>query len=196
LAVGLLGLGLGVERSVTLLRAAHRVDASLAARVNDVVAKGQPADAVALVGARTDPAARILAAGLAATGTHDQREAAVGAAFARELPPLERALTMLGAVAAVAPLLGLLGTVSGMIGTFDVISAHGAGNPRLLSGGISVALITTQLGLIVAVPALLAHAWISRIVERRTSELEHVANVALAASTGDPAPVSDQGEPS
>jgi biopolymer transport protein ExbB len=60
------------------------------------------------------------------------------------------------ALAAVAPLLGLLGTVSGMISTFDVITELGAGNPKLLSGGISEALVTTKFGLLVAIPGVLA----------------------------------------
>ncbi|MFO8032989.1 MAG: MotA/TolQ/ExbB proton channel family protein [Desulfohalobiaceae bacterium] len=67
---------------------------------------------------------------------------------------LEDYLGMIGALAAVAPLLGLLGTVIGMIITFDVISIFGTGNARALSGGISEALITTQTGLLVAIPGM------------------------------------------
>jgi biopolymer transport protein ExbB len=70
-------------------------------------------------------------------------------------------------IAAVAPLLGLLGTVSGMISTFAIITEHGTGDPKLLSGGISEALITTQLGLMVAIPLLLLgnllNGWCGRI---------------------------------
>ena len=63
--------------------------------------------------------------------------------------------TVIPVIAAVAPLLGLLGTVTGMISTFEIITEHGTGDPRMLSSGISEALITTQLGLIVAIPMLL-----------------------------------------
>jgi biopolymer transport protein ExbB len=73
----------------------------------------------------------------------------------REEGRIDRFGSALTVVAAVAPLLGLLGTVTGMISTFDVITEFGTGNPKLLSGGISEALITTELGLIVAIPALL-----------------------------------------
>ena len=66
-----------------------------------------------------------------------------------------RFATILPVIAAVAPLLGLLGTVTGMISTFEIITEHGTGDPRMLSSGISEALITTQLGLIVAIPMLL-----------------------------------------
>jgi biopolymer transport protein ExbB len=74
--------------------------------------------------------------------------------------------------AAVAPLLGLLGTVTGMIHTFRLISVFGTGDPRLLSAGISEALITTEAGLVVAIPLLLLHAFLSRRVQRLSEGLE------------------------
>lgn len=81
----------------------------------------------------------------------------------------------LGAIAitaAVSPLLGLLGTVSGMIETFKLMTLFGAGDPAAVSGGISQALVTTELGLIVAIPALLLHALLSRRVKTYYGELE------------------------
>ena len=80
----------------------------------------------------------------------------------RTLPKMDRSLTVLTVITSVAPLLGLLGTVTGMISTFDVITHYGTGNPALLSGGISEALITTKFGLAVAVPFLLARSLISK----------------------------------
>ncbi len=79
----------------------------------------------------------------------------VSEALLGEVPKIERFGAAITVFAAVAPLLGLLGTVTGMISTFDVITEHGTGDPKLLSGGISEALITTQLGLCVAIPTLL-----------------------------------------
>jgi len=70
---------------------------------------------------------------------------------------LEGAQTLLGCLVAVLPLLGLLGTVTGMIDTFDVIRVHGNGEPRLLARGIREALITTEAGLVTALPALVLH---------------------------------------
>ncbi len=78
-------------------------------------------------------------------------------AVMRELPPLERGLGAMKVFAAIAPLLGLLGTVTGMIETFQAITLFGTGDPKLMAGGISQALVTTALGLIVAVPILLLH---------------------------------------
>lgn len=93
-------------------------------------------------------------------------------AIMKELPVLERFLPTLKIFAAIAPLLGLLGTVTGMIGTFDVISIFGTGDPRLMSGGISEALITTKFGLIVAVPILLFHNFLSGRVSHIVNDME------------------------
>jgi biopolymer transport protein ExbB len=105
-------------------------------------------------------------------------ENALQEAILREIPSMERFLSTLGMLAAIAPLLGLLGTVTGMIDTFHVITLHGTGDPRLMSGGISEALITTMLGLSVAIPLMLAHTLFNRAVERNIGELEEKA-VAL-----------------
>ena len=82
---------------------------------------------------------------------------------------------MLEIVASVSPLLGLLGTVLGMVSIFDAISASGAGNPQVLSEGISKALVTTIAGLCVAIPALAAHGWLSRRVDDYAAELQERA---------------------
>jgi biopolymer transport protein ExbB len=78
---------------------------------------------------------------------------------------LDDNLTIIGVLAKVSPLLGLLGTVTGMIVTFDIISVFGAGNARAMAGGISEALITTQTGLIIAIPGLYAHNFLTRRAE-------------------------------
>ena len=96
-------------------------------------------------------------------------------ALIKEVARAERWLSLLKLIAAVAPLLGLLGTVMGMIETFDVISAYGSGDASRLSGGISKALITTELGLIVAVPTLFVHGALSSWVDRVIDRLERVA---------------------
>jgi len=96
-----------------------------------------------------------------------------------EVPVLERHLAVLAVSAAAAPLLGLLGTVTGMIHTFKLITIFGTGEARLLSGGISEALITTQYGLIVAVPALLVHAYLSHRVRKIIDTLEQTATAFI-----------------
>src|SRR5690606_3298314 len=99
---------------------------------------------------------RVLKATLENIGRpREQLEDIISEAVLHEQPVLDRFGSSIMVLAAVAPLMGLLGTVTGMISTFDVITEFGTGNPKLLSGGISEALITTELGLIVAIPALL-----------------------------------------
>ncbi|MCD4813899.1 MotA/TolQ/ExbB proton channel family protein [bacterium] len=89
-----------------------------------------------------------------------------------QIPFLEKHLSFLAVAAAVAPLLGLLGTVTGMVHTFDLVAVFGTGKVNILSGGISEALITTEYGLIVAIPTLLIHAFLSRRVKRVIHILE------------------------
>lgn len=91
-------------------------------------------------------------------------------AILRETPSLENSLTLLKIISAVAPLMGLLGTVTGMIVTFQAITIFGAGDPKAMAGGISGALITTVLGLLVAIPTVLLHT----IVNGRAKSIIHI----------------------
>lgn len=79
----------------------------------------------------------------------------------KEVPPLESGQSLIKVFAAVAPLLGLLGTVVGMINTFQAITLFGTGDPKLMAGGISEALVTTMLGLIVAIPLVFMHTLVT-----------------------------------
>ena len=172
--VGALGLILVLERIGYLLLS--KAPPQLVREVLSRLDGGREAAAREMLAASRTPTGRVLLAGIGSMGKgEDQREAAMESALLAEAPRLERSLSLLGALAGVAPLLGLLGTVSGMIATFDTISTAGTSNPRLLSGGISEALITTQLGLMVAIPLLLAHAWLRRWAERREALLEYNA---------------------
>jgi len=83
----------------------------------------------------------------------------------KERPAIKRFLPTLAVFAAIAPLLGLLGTVSGMIETFQAITLFGTGDPKLMSGGISIALVTTELGLVVAIPLVLLHSWLAGLAK-------------------------------
>lgn len=89
---------------------------------------------------------------------------------------LDRYLSVIGVLAKTAPLLGLLGTVLGMITTFDIISFYGTGNAKAMAGGISEALITTQTGLLVAIPGL----YMSNFLKRRAQLLkQRIASVGI-----------------
>ena len=92
-----------------------------------------------------------------------------------QIPSLERFMSTLGMLAAIAPLLGLLGTVTGMINTFHVITYYGTGDPRMMSGGISEALVTTMLGLTVAIPIMMVHTLLTRKIETEIGLMEEKA---------------------
>ena len=89
-----------------------------------------------------------------------------------EIPRLEKSLATLSVLAAVAPLMGLLGTVVGMITLFDVITLYGTNNPKILAGGISIALVTTQTGLAIAIPIMLIHHGFTRIKANLINSIE------------------------
>ncbi len=124
-----------------------------------------------------NPLGQVFAAGIAnAKRGRDIMKEAMDEAASQVSHDLERYLTSLGIVASVSPLLGLLGTVVGMIKVFTALMIEGAGNANVLAGGISQALITTAAGLSVAIPALIFH----RFFQRRVDEL--VVNMEQEAS--------------
>ncbi len=109
-----------------------------------------------------NPLGRVLLAADKGQSTDiDNLELILDEAITKEIPVLEKGLPMIKLLAAVAPLLGLLGTVTGMIATFQSISLFGTGDPKLMASGISQALVTTMLGLCVAIPLLFLHSLLS-----------------------------------
>lgn len=102
-------------------------------------------------------------------------------AILREVPALERGITLIRVVSVVAPLLGLLGTVTGMIQVFEAITLFGAGDPRLMADGISQALVTTVIGLVVAIPMTLLHSFVSSRSKALVQILEEESVGLIAA---------------
>ncbi|MCK4843221.1 MAG: MotA/TolQ/ExbB proton channel family protein [Methylococcales bacterium] len=98
---------------------------------------------------------------------------------------LERYLNTLGTIASITPLLGLLGTVVGMIKVFSSIMLHGVGDPGVLAGGISEALITTAAGLTVAIPSLIFHRYFERLVDEHVLNMEEEALKMIDVMDGD-----------
>jgi biopolymer transport protein ExbB len=97
-------------------------------------------------------------------------------AILRETPKVESGINVIKILAAIAPLLGLLGTVVGMIGTFQSITLFGTGDPKIMAGDISMALVTTAMGLIAAIPLILAHS----IVASRGKSIVHILDEQAA----------------
>ncbi len=136
--------------------------------------------------AKNSPLGRILAAGL--VNRHHPREImkeAIEDVGRQVVHELDRYLNTLGTVAAVTPLLGLLGTVIGMIKVFAAITAHGVGNPGVLAGGISEALITTAAGLSVAIPSLIFYRYFRGKVNALVLKMEEEALKMLDVMHGE-----------
>lgn len=152
------------------------------AAVHDVVAAmraGRKEEACRAAEAEPEPAASLLQAAAEHTGESKELiEEVMYEVLLDTQPRLEKYLQVIAVTAATAPLLGLLGTVTGIMKTFRLMAVFGAGDPRPLISGISEALITTELGLALAVPALVMHALLSRRVAGILSQLEKTA-VAL-----------------
>jgi len=178
LAIAVFALLLVFERIVYLRRVHGNTD-RLMDEMNRLASQGDWKACEALVEGYEDkdwPVLNVLAAGL--SGRHEDRETQeniLQEAILREVPRLERFLAVLAILGAVAPLLGLLGTVTGMIDTFRVITLYGTGDPKMMSGGISEALITTELGLAVAIPIMLFHTFLSRRVDTLVGDMEEKA---------------------
>ena len=176
--VALLALVTIVWRLVHLQRVHRNTDRIMAA-VNAEAARGDWDAAARIVDdstCRRSPVARVVRSGLdARRESREVLESVLEEAILRELPLLQRGLAMLAVFGAVAPLLGLLGTVTGMIDTFRVITLHGTGDPKLMSGGISEALVTTEIGLAIAIPVMLAHTWLKRRTDHVIGDMEQQA---------------------
>ena len=128
------------------------------------------------------PLGEILAAGLA--NRHREREVikeSIEDAGRQVVHDLERFLNSLGTIAAITPLLGLLGTVIGMVKVFAAITTHGVGDPTVLAGGISEALITTAAGLTVAIPSLIGYRYLRGRVDALAVRMEKEAVTMVEA---------------
>ena len=133
----------------------------------------------------TNPLGRIIQVGQAhANDDVETLELKLGEAIIKERPAIHRGLPMIKIISMIAPLMGLLGTVTGMIIVFQAITIYGAGDPKAMAGGISSALVTTVLGLIVAIPMLLAHSMLFARAKRILHVLEEQSAGMVAERAG------------
>ncbi len=133
---------------------------------------------------RNSPAVVLLNYGLttrirAVPGMYKQRMEALKD---RQLDRMERHLSLLPAIGNIATLMGLFGTVSGMITTFSRMTEAGSSDPYVLAGGISRALVTTAAGLAVAIPTLIAHHFLDTLIDRHAEQMEEVLSECLSQS--------------
>ncbi|MDP2097808.1 MAG: MotA/TolQ/ExbB proton channel family protein [Methylobacter sp.] len=144
--------------------------------VFSLLEQDQDEQALAYCQKQRGPFARLLSTTLENANVHrDHMEDVISEALLHEFASLNRFGSTILVIASISPLLGLLGTVTGMISTFDIITEFGTGDPKMLSGGISIALVTTQLGLIVAIPAVLLGTLLNSWAESIKSDLEEAA---------------------
>jgi len=172
LLCSILALAIFLERLWTFSRI-RRGTSVLVKEVENLVLKNKIDEALTVCQRNGNPLARIFIAALRLAGRpREQIKTVVDEVGSREAAPLERYLGLLGTIATISPLLGLLGTVLGMIRAFTVIAIQGVGTPATLGGGISEALITTATGLSVAIPTILLHKYLAGRVDRITMEME------------------------
>jgi biopolymer transport protein ExbB len=165
IALGIVGVAIAIWRLLAL----SAIGAKVRAQIKN---PGQPGD---------NPLGRVLKVQADNPGADvESLELKLGEAILRETPALNKMLPLLKIISVVAPLLGLLGTVTGMIITFQAITLYGAGDPKLMAGGISTALVTTVLGLVVAIPTVFLHTLVSSRARRLTQILQEEAAGLLA----------------
>ena len=173
--LGLVGLLLVILRVGFLQRSGASTDRIMTA-IAGHIRRGDRSAALEVAKNRKGATARVLAATIRnLERDREHVEDIVSEAILHENAHLNRFGAIIIVIAAVSPLLGLLGTVTGMIATFDVITEFGTGDPKLLSGGISIALVTTELGLIVAIPMLLFGNLLSGWAEGIKDDMEKAA---------------------
>ena len=170
LGCSLLALTISIERGFQFrsLRFSRLAD-----RMIKLVEQGKWTDALALAEQRQSPTLRVLAAGI--FHRDQQPDKAMEATGIAEISRLKRGLPVLDTVITLGPLLGLLGTIIGMIDSFGIMSKTGLGNPHAVTGGVAEALICTAAGIGVAVITLIPYNFFLFLFERETERIEQYA---------------------
>jgi biopolymer transport protein ExbB len=181
-----LALAIALERSWSLRRG-RVISPAIHSEITEYLREGNLKECMNLCRESSSPMTNITLAALANfnKGREEIREA-IEDAGRHEVPHLERYLTWLSTIASVAPLLGLLGTVMGMIKVFNVISTQGPGNPNALAGGISEALLTTAAGLTVAIPSFVLYNYFVNKADKLIIEIEKNSLLLLEMMTDKP----------
>ena len=169
--VAIIALLLFLERFIMLSYRGH-LSRRFTKKMDALVAEKKYEDAANLCLKKETSLSMVLFAVLnKVNDTRENAERSLQEALLREQPKLERRMGLLAAMGTIAPLLGLLGTVTGIITLFTVITEVGTNDARVLAGGISEALVTTEMGLVIAIPVMILHGLLSEKIEKITSEL-------------------------
>jgi biopolymer transport protein ExbB len=174
LVCSVIGLTVFLER-LAFLRRKHLLPVRFVRSITRAWQRGEFEAAWRLCQQQDIPLARILRAGLRKVKDGPQEmERAIEVTGSHEAGVLEANLRFLGAISNIAPMLGFLGTVTGLITAFNVIAVQGTGDPKLMADGVSEALITTEFGLFVGIPALGAYHYLRGKVDRLLHEMEAI----------------------
>jgi len=172
LGCSVVALGITLER-IYFLRTGKIHPPEFVSKMKKVLNEGKVQEAIAICSHNDWPIAKIMEAGILKRELpREQIKEAIEHAGKKEADKLHRYLAVLATIAIISPLLGLLGTVTGMIRVFQVISVQGVGHPAALAAGISEALITTATGLIVAIPTLVVHNYFLKKANAYILEME------------------------
>jgi biopolymer transport protein ExbB len=175
----IMALAIIIERFISL-KAIEAAADRFVLRTREILKGTEPRKVdkiLALCEMTSSPPARILEAGIRKKDLgRDEAKEAVQDAGSLEIPHLERYLRILGTVVTIAPLLGLLGTVVGMIRVFNVIAIQGVGDPGALAGGIREALYTTAVGLSITIPSLVFYNYFHHRTDRLIRKVEALAS--------------------
>jgi biopolymer transport protein ExbB len=183
LACSIIALAVFLER-LAFLRRKHLVPERFVRAVTRAWQGGELEVAWRLCHQQDTPLAHILQAGLRKIKEGPQEiERAMEITGSHEASVLEANLRFLGAISNIAPMLGFLGTVTGLITAFNVIAVQGTGDPKLMADGVSEALITTEFGLFVGIPALGAYHLLRAKVDRLLHEMEAITIELMSATT-------------
>ena len=178
LLCSLLGVTIMIERFMYFQKARITDEAD---RMIKLTQQGKFSDALAVAERRPGPTLRVLASGI--VNRADQPEKVMEAAGLAELGLMKRGLTTLDTIITLGPLLGLLGTIIGMIDSFGIMAESGLGQPHAVTGGVAEALVCTAAGIFVAVTTLIPYNYFLARVEQETEKIEHYATRAETAFT-------------
>lgn len=177
LALAVIGVMYVLERFYTMMIRARLSPRRFLGELRTVMTNQGIEAALATCDEKPSPVAKVLRAGLERHGRGKELiEEALSNAAATELAFLDRGMLVLAAIANVAPLIGFLGTVVGMIVAFNAIKQLGEVDPVAVADGISIALVTTASGLMVAIPIALFHVFFTNAINRYTRDMEEAAN--------------------
>ena len=179
LACSMLGLIYILERAISYYRIRGDT-AKIFSDIREALLVGNLRGSIETCESFDHPVATTLKSGLLRYGkSHDEIEKAMESVALHEVSKLERGLWILATVANIAPLFGFLGTVTGMIASFEALAEVGLGNPQAVAGGISEALITTATGLMIALPVQAAYNYFNNRVSNLALDMETSSSMLL-----------------